>query len=47
MRADFTKEMRRFLPATVVRNTVETQAYWGYLGDLVEHLGAAALAAVR
>jgi predicted nucleotidyltransferase component of viral defense system len=47
MRADFTKEMRRFLPAAVVRNTIETQDYWVYLGDLVEHLGAAALAAVR
>lgn len=47
MRADFMKEMRRFLPAATVRNTIEMEGYWSYLGDLVNDLGKKALAALK
>jgi hypothetical protein len=35
VRGDFVREMQRFLPVTVVRETVEKEAYWAYLTDLV------------
>ena len=47
MREDFMKEMRRFLPAATVRDTIEKEAYWSYLADLVEDLGRKAIAALR
>lgn len=47
MREDFMKEMRRFLPAATVRDTIENEAYWSYLADLVDHLGRNAMAAVK
>ncbi len=47
MREDFMKEMRRFLPAVTVRDTIEKEAYWSYLADLVEELGRKAIAALR
>jgi hypothetical protein len=47
MREDFMKEMRRFLPAATVRDTIEKEAYWSYLADLVEDLGKKAMAALR
>jgi predicted nucleotidyltransferase component of viral defense system len=35
MREDFLKEMRRFLPATTVRDTVEKPEYWLWLSGVV------------
>ena len=46
MRTDFMKEMRRFLPAAVVGETLENAAYWAYLTNLLEEESAKALAAV-
>jgi len=46
LREDFRKEMRRFLPATLARETVEKEAYWSYLTGVVEDLGRKALAAL-
>ena len=47
VREDFMKEMRRFLPAATVRDTIEKVAYWSYLADLVEDLGKKAMAALK
>lgn len=47
MREDFMKEMRRFLPAATVRDTIEKEAYWSYLADLVDELGKKAMAALK
>lgn len=47
MREDFMKEMRRFLPAATVRDTIEKEAYWSFLVGLVEDLGKKAMAALR
>ncbi len=47
VREDFMKEMRRFLPAATVRDTIEKEAYWSYLADLVEDLGKKAMAALK
>jgi predicted nucleotidyltransferase component of viral defense system len=47
MREDFMKEMRRFLPAATVRDTIEKEAYWSYLADLVGDLGKQAIAALK
>lgn len=33
------KEMQRFLPAAIARDTVEKDAYWNYLTGIVEDLG--------
>ncbi len=38
MRADFVKEMSRFLPAAVVSETVEKEVYWEYLTGVVDEL---------
>lgn len=46
-REDFMKEMRRFLPAATVRDTIEKEAYWRYLAELVEDLGKKAMAALK
>jgi predicted nucleotidyltransferase component of viral defense system len=46
-REDFMKEMRRFLPAATVRDTIEKEAYWSYLAELVEDLGKKAMAALK
>ncbi len=46
LRADFMKEMRRFLPANAVRDTIENEAYWVFLCGVVEELCKKALAAV-
>lgn len=35
-RVDFLKEMRRFLPAATVRNTLENSAWWTYLTQVIE-----------
>lgn len=47
MREDFMKEMRRFLPAATVRDTIEKEAYWIFLADLVDELGKKAVTALR
>ena len=44
MREDFMKEMRRFLPPATVRDTIEKEAYWSYLTDVVTELGKRAVA---
>jgi predicted nucleotidyltransferase component of viral defense system len=46
MREDFMKEMRRFLPAATVRDTIEKEAYWTYLTGVIGELGQKALAAL-
>ena len=33
---DFMNEMRRFLPAAAVRETIEQASYWQYLGQLLD-----------
>ncbi len=47
MREDFMKEMRRFLPAATVRDTIEKEAYWSYLADLVNDLAKKAMAPLK
>ena len=47
LRADFRKEMQRFLPAATVRNTIGTEPYWNYLTDVVGDLGRKAVAALK
>jgi predicted nucleotidyltransferase component of viral defense system len=44
-RRDFVKEMRRFLPAAIARETVEQESYWDYLTELVRSEGAGAMIA--
>jgi len=36
LREDFLKEMRRFLPAATVRDTLENRSWWMYLTQVVE-----------
>jgi predicted nucleotidyltransferase component of viral defense system len=45
MREDFMKEMRRFLPAATVRDTIENESYWSYLTRIVSDLGRKAMEA--
>lgn len=45
-RNDFVREMRRFLPAAIVRDTVEKETYWAYLTQAVEEQAARAIAAL-
>ena len=47
MRADFLKEMRRFLPAATVRDTIEKESYWQYLCQVVDQQSQRAIAAVE
>jgi len=47
MRADFVKEMWRFLPATAVRDTIEKEPYWRSLTQIVTELGQKAVAALK
>jgi hypothetical protein len=46
-RVDFLKEMRRFLPATAVRDTIEKGPYWDYLTQVVTELCQKAMAALK
>lgn len=46
VRGDFVREMQRFLPVAVVRETVEKEAYWAYLTDLVSSECSRAMNAV-
>jgi hypothetical protein len=43
-RADFMKEMRRFLPAKTVRDTIDNESYWLFLCHVVEEQCKKALA---
>lgn len=47
LRQDFIKEMQRFLPAAVVRQTIEQPDYWNYLTRLVGEECERAMAAAR
>jgi hypothetical protein len=47
MQEDFIKEVRRFLPTATVRDTIEKEAYWSYLADLVDDLGKKAMEALK
>ena len=44
MRAEFVKEMRRFLPVAAVRETIEQEPYWKYLTGVATDLGRQAVA---
>jgi len=44
LREDFLKEMRRFLPASTVRDTLENPAWWTYLTQVIEEQVRLALA---
>lgn len=46
MRGEFMKEMRCFLPAAAVRDTIEKEAYWNYLTDVVTNVGQQAVTAL-
>lgn len=47
MRDDFLKEMRRFLPAASVRDTVDKQAYWQCLTQVIDEQAARAIRALE
>ena len=46
-RARFMTEMRRFLPAATVRDTIEKEPYWTYLTQVVTDVGEQAVAALK
>ena len=45
MRVEFLKEMRRFLPAATVRNTLDNPEWWSYLVHLIEEQSELAVVA--
>jgi len=47
MRVDFMKEMRRFLPAATVRDTIEKELYWAYLTQVVDDLARKAMSVLK
>lgn len=47
MRKDFMKEMRRFLPAATVRDTIEKELYWAYLTQVVGDLARKAMSVLK
>ncbi len=47
MRKDFMKEMRRFLPAATVRDTIEKELYWAYLTQVVGDLALKAMSVLK
>ena len=47
MREDFMKEMRRFLPAATVRETIEKELYWAYLTQVVDNLARKAMSVLK
>lgn len=47
MRDDFVKEMRRFLPAAIIRETVGKEAYWEYLIQVIDEQATRAITALR
>jgi len=46
-REDFMKELRRFLPAATVRETIEQEQYWTYLTGVLEDLARKATATLE
>jgi predicted nucleotidyltransferase component of viral defense system len=46
-RKDFMKELRRFLPAATVRDTVEQEPYWTYLSEVVQDMARKALTSLK
>lgn len=46
LREDFVREMRRFLPAATVRETLAQPAWWGYLTSLLDEQARLARAAL-
>lgn len=46
IRAEFIKEMRRYLPATIVRETIERDSYWVYLVRAITELVRQAVVAL-
>jgi predicted nucleotidyltransferase component of viral defense system len=46
-REDFMKELRRFLPAATVRDTIEQEQYWTYLTGVLEDLARKATATLE
>ena len=46
IRAEFIKEMRRYLPATIVRETIERDFYWVYLVRAITELVRQAVVAL-
>jgi predicted nucleotidyltransferase component of viral defense system len=47
VRTDFIKEMRRFLPAATIRETIEKPAYWEYLIQVVDDQVKRAVAGLK
>ena len=47
VRTDFIKEMRRFLPAATIRETIEKPAYWEYLIQVVDDRVKRAVAGLK
>ena len=47
MRAEFMKEMQRFLPAAAVRDTIEKKPYWSYLTQVVTELSQKTVMALK
>jgi predicted nucleotidyltransferase component of viral defense system len=47
MREDFLREMRRFLPADIVRETVENPAFWSFLVAETTFLGRSIVASLQ
>jgi len=45
-RDDFVREIRRFLPAAVVRDTLEKETYWTYLIQVIDEQATRAIAAL-
>jgi len=41
------KEMRRFLPAATVRDTIDKELYWAYLTQLVNDLARKAMSVLK
>ncbi len=41
------KELRRFLPAATVRDTVEQELYWTYLIEVVQDMARKALMTLK
>jgi hypothetical protein len=47
LRDEFMKEMRRFLPAATVRDTIEKEMYWAYLTQVVDDLARKAMSVLK
>jgi hypothetical protein len=47
LRDEFIKEMRRFLPAATVRDTIDKELYWAYLTQFVDDLARKAMSVLK